>query len=67
MAKIMTEKDWIVLAFKEGKTDMAQRLIEEINQIDIYGTDEYEHGANWAICEVIGIIRKLVGDSDGRE
>jgi hypothetical protein len=67
MAKIMTEKDWIVLAFKEGKTDMAQRLIEEINQIDIYGTDEYEHGANWAICEVIDIIRRLAGDSDGRE
>jgi hypothetical protein len=67
MAKIMTEKELIVLAYKEGKKDLAQRLLDEINQIDIYGTDEYEHGANWAICEVIDIIRRLVGDNHGRE
>jgi len=67
MAKIMTEKEWIVLAYKEGKKDLAQQLLDEINQIDIYGTDEYEHGADWALCEVIDIIRRLVGDSDGRE
>ena len=67
MAKTMTDKEWIVLAYKEGKKDLAQRLLDDINQIDIYGTDEYEHGANWAICEVIDIIRRLVGDSDGRE
>lgn len=67
MTKLMTEKEWIVLAYKEGKKDLAQRLLDEINQIDIYGTDEYEHGANWAICEVIDIIRRLAGASDGRE
>ena len=63
----MTEKELIVLAYKEGKKDLAQRLLDEINQIDIYGTDEYEHGANWAICEVIDIIRRLIGDNHGRE
>ena len=67
MAKIMTEKELIVLAYKEGKKDLAQRLLDEINQIDIYGTDEYEHGANWAIGEVIDIIQQLERDSDGRE
>jgi hypothetical protein len=67
MAKLMTKKEWIVLAYKEGKKDLAQRLLDEINQIDIYGTDEYEYGANWAICEVIDIIRRLVGDSDDGE
>lgn len=63
----MTEKEWIAQAYREGKIDMAQRLVKEINQIDIYGTDEYEHGANWAICEVLDIIRRLVGDNHGRE
>ena len=67
MPKIMTDKEWIVLAYNEGKKDLAQRLLDEINQIDIYGTDEYEHGANWAICEVIDIIRRLAGDSDDGE
>lgn len=67
MAKIMTEKELIVLAYKEGKKDLAQRLLDEINQIDIYGTDEYEHGANWAIGKVIDIIQQLERGSDARE
>jgi len=67
MAKIMTEKELIVLAYREGKADMARRLVEEINWIDIYGTDEYVNGADFAIVEVLKIIERLVGDSDGRE
>ena len=67
MAKIMTDNEWIVLAYKEGKKDLAQRLLDKINQIDIYGTDEYEHGANWAIGEVIDIIQRLVRGEDGKE
>lgn len=49
MAKIMTDKEWIVLAYREGKVDMARHLVEEINQIDIHGSDEYMNGANFAI------------------
>ena len=61
----MTEKEWIVLAYKEGKTDMAQRLVEEINQIDVYGTDEYVHGANrkttpTRVKDEIKLIRRLL-------
>lgn len=67
MAEIMTKNEWMVLAYKEGKKDLAQRLLNEINQIDIYGTDEYVHGADWALCEVIDIIRRLAGDNYGRE
>ena len=67
MAKIMTEKEWIVLAYREGKNDMARRLVKEINQIDICGTDEYEHGANFAIGEVLKIIERTVVIVDGKE
>ena len=67
MAEIMTKNEWMVLAYKEGKKDLAQRLLDEINQIDIYGTDEYVHGADWALCEVIDIIRRLAGDNHGEE
>jgi hypothetical protein len=67
MAKIMTEKEWIALAYREGKTDMARRLVEEINQIDVYGTDEYMNGANFAIVKVLEVIEQLVGDSDARD
>ena len=67
MAKIMTEKEWIVLAYREGKTDMARCLVEEINQIDVHGTDEYMNGANFAIVEVLKIVKLLMGDSDGKE
>ena len=63
----MTDKEWIVLAYKEGKKDLAQRLLDEINQIDIYGTDEYKHGADFVIGKVLDIIRRPAGDSDGRE
>jgi hypothetical protein len=53
--------------YKEGKKDLALQLLDEINQIDIYGTDEYKHGADWALCEVIDIIWRLVGESnDGK-
>lgn len=62
MAEILVKQ-----AYRKGREDFAQRLLDEINQIDIYGTDEYEHGANWAICEVIDIIRRLAGVSNGRE
>ena len=67
MAKIMTEKEWIVQAYREGKTDMARRLVEEINQIDVCGTDEYVSGADFALVKVLEVIERLVGGSDGRK
>lgn len=63
----MTEKEWIVLAYREGKTDMARYLVEEVNRIDIHGNDEYVSGANFAIVEVLGIIEQTLGGLNGRK
>lgn len=63
----MTENEWIVLAYREGKVDMARHLVEEINQIDIHGSDEYMNGANFAIVEVLKVIEQTLGDLNGRK
>ena len=62
MAEILVEQ-----AYEKVRQDLALRLLDEINQIDIYGTDEYEHGANFAMGEVVDIIRRLAGVSNGRK
>lgn len=63
----MTDKEWIVLAYREGKVDMARHLVEEVNRIDIHGTDEYVSGANFIIVEVLKVIEQTLGGlNDGK-
>lgn len=63
----MPENEWIALAYREGKVDMARYLVEEINQIDIQGTDEYVKGANLAIVEVLKVVEQVVDGLHGRK
>ena len=63
----MTENEWIALAYREGRVDMARHLVEEINQIDIHGSDEYVNGANFVIVEVLKVIEQTLGGlNDGK-
>ena len=64
--RIMTENEWIALAYREGKVDMARHLVEEVNQIGIQGTDEYVKGANFAIVEVLKVIEQSLGGLDDK-
>lgn len=61
----MNEKEWIALAYREGKVDMARHIVEEVNRIDIHGNDDYVSGANFVIVEVLKVIEQtLVSESE---
>lgn len=69
MAKKMTEREQFYYGkgYVQGKIDFAKEVMERIGCIEACDDDEYNMGADWAVCEALRIIDEMVGGSDGRE
>lgn len=60
----MTEREQFCYneGYEQGKIDFAKELAERIGCIEACDDDEYNMGADWAICEALRIIDETVDD-----
>jgi hypothetical protein len=70
MAEKMTEREQFY--YDKGYTDGKMALLKEINKgiyemDDCLYDDDYASGYNTALDNVVDVIGKIVGDSNGRE
>lgn len=70
MAEQMTEREQFYYGkgYADGRIALLKEINEELETVDeyLYG-DDWSNGYNTAIDNVINVINKVVGDSDGRE
>lgn len=70
MAEQMTEQEQFYYGkgYADGRMALLKEINEELETVDeyLYG-DDWSKGYNTAIDNVINVINKVAGDSDGRE
>jgi hypothetical protein len=69
MANKMTEREQLCYGkdYVQGKIDFAKEVIEKISYIETCYGDDFDRGVDYAICDVLAIIHKMVGALDGRK